>query len=210
MPRSSPIRWCPPAVAGSPAERGRATAASLAKVLRERGLDELPFSPDGIAGRLLLVNAPWWKRWFSSDPDDRSVRLRIEPGFFAGLQDRGRPIIAQAEWRRAEDCLVGRFEPRMGVERVRFAKAHLLGHMALGHLREGLFEIDTDFPVHTDRPKDQSANAFAAELLAPEAHIRSALSLGYSIEKTAKVFAVSPGVITGQLQWMGVLSNPRS
>ena len=52
-------------------------------------------------------------------------------------------------------------------QRIRFTVAHELGHLVLGHVRPGEHTRQNREPQPGDSPMEQSANRFAADLLAP-------------------------------------------
>ena len=85
--------------------------------------------------------------------------------------------------------------------RQRFALAHALGHIALGH---GPVPADTPAHYSTETPnqQEQAANIFALNLLIPRQAIRCALRIGKfgNVNEMAKAFAVSPAAVATQLK----------
>lgn len=51
--------------------------------------------------------------------------------------------------------------------KIRFTIAHELGHIALGHLLPGAYTVQNQEPQEADNPREQAANQFAVDLLAP-------------------------------------------
>ena len=99
------------------------------------------------------------------------------------------------------------FEP---VVRSRFTIAHEIGHMLLGHTANGQKFRDTNrLGGSGDIELERQANAFAAELLVPEALITE-LVMHFrtdSVSDLAKMFNVSSDVIGYRLSDLGLISN---
>jgi Zn-dependent peptidase ImmA (M78 family) len=88
--------------------------------------------------------------------------------------------------------------------RQRFTIAHEMGHIALGHLREGqpLFR-DANF----NRPRDyreRAANRFAAALLMPAEYIRLAWGK-MPFHELAQCFGVSSQTLLYRLDQLGII-----
>jgi Zn-dependent peptidase ImmA (M78 family) len=88
--------------------------------------------------------------------------------------------------------------------RKRFTIAHEIGHIALGHLREGqtLFR-DASF----NRPRDyreRAANRFAAALLMPAEYIRLAWGK-MPFQQLAQCFGVSSQTLLYRLNQLGII-----
>lgn len=69
--------------------------------------------------------------------------------------------------------------------RIRFTIAHELGHIALGHLRPGAFTVQNREPQEADDPREQAANRFAVDLLAP-----ACVLWGMGVHTAAEIAAV--------------------
>jgi Zn-dependent peptidase ImmA (M78 family) len=91
--------------------------------------------------------------------------------------------------------------------RKRFTIAHEIGHIALGHLREGLTLFrDRDF----NRPRDyreRAANRFAAEILMPAQYIDLAWGR-IPFRQIASCFGVSNQTLLYRLERLGIIDVP--
>jgi Zn-dependent peptidase ImmA (M78 family) len=72
--------------------------------------------------------------------------------------------------------------------RIRFTVAHEIGHLVLGHTRQGRKK---DIDLESKDPDEVAANAFAAELLMPSSWVSKDLDAGMDVEKLAKKYIVS-------------------
>ncbi|PSF12409.1 ImmA/IrrE family metallo-endopeptidase [Marinobacter shengliensis] len=89
--------------------------------------------------------------------------------------------------------------------RNRFTIAHELGHVLLGHVAPGKKrKRDTTFNSNGDWD-EVDANAFAAELLMPEAYVREKAKTMTDISDLASFFGVSPTAIKNRLKNLGIL-----
>jgi len=89
--------------------------------------------------------------------------------------------------------------------RRRFTIAHELGHVLLGHVSKGKkAKRDVNFNARGDWD-EVDANAFAAELLMPEPHIREKVKSETNISTLAAYFGVSPTAIRNRLKNLGIL-----
>lgn len=89
--------------------------------------------------------------------------------------------------------------------RQRFTIAHELGHVLLGHVSKGKkAKRDDNFNPRGDWD-EVDANAFAAELLMPELHVREIVKSMTSISDLASHFGVSPTAIRHRLKNLGIL-----
>lgn len=104
-----------------------------------------------------------------------------------------------------------RFNSSESKERRRFTIAHELGHFASGHLSNGqvLFRDTTEvFTKRVYDPLEAEANRFAAELLMPEALVKSFIQSGtHTIQHLAKHFQVSESAMRWRLVNLGLLSS---
>ncbi|UYF99347.1 ImmA/IrrE family metallo-endopeptidase [Halomonas sp. GD1P12] len=143
------------------------------KVLELTWDDELPVEPVDIA-RYLLITKGGEKRNISM-----VGRSNIQ---FSGQarfdKDKGRYF-----------CEYNTTEPSY---RQRFTQAHELGHVVLGHVRNGASpKRDTSFAVSSNDQDEIDANQFAAELLMPEEYVRTAVKQEFNLNKLANLFDVS-------------------
>lgn len=103
--------------------------------------------------------------------------------------------------------LVNRGEPPL---RQRFAIAHALGHLVLGHLEPNESHTDTaaSYSSSAARIADRQANAFALALLAPERPLRYGIGTGRlsSVEALSTTFGLSQAAIRQRLQDLGILT----
>lgn len=111
-----------------------------------------------------------------------------------------------AEFREGEQphfvCAYNVTEPDY---RQRFTIAHELGHVLLGHVSKGKkAKRDDNFNPRGDWD-EVDANAFAAELLMPEAHVREKVRTETNISELARFFGVSPTAIRNRLKNLGIL-----
>lgn len=95
--------------------------------------------------------------------------------------------------------------------RQRFAIAHMLGHLVLGHLeRGGVHRTEKTRHFLLDEPsrEESEANRFALELLMPEDALEVALRAGYKkISELAGVFAVSEVALVERLKALSWISS---
>ncbi|WP_237673676.1 ImmA/IrrE family metallo-endopeptidase [Vreelandella profundi] len=90
--------------------------------------------------------------------------------------------------------------------RQRFTQAHELGHVVLGHVRNGSSpKRDNNFAVRTNDKEEIEANQFAAELLMPEEYVRTAVKREFNINKLASLFDVSTTAMHYRLKNLGLL-----
>ncbi|MFC0268024.1 ImmA/IrrE family metallo-endopeptidase [Kushneria aurantia] len=88
--------------------------------------------------------------------------------------------------------------------RRRFTMAHELGHVLMGHVQPGVEpRRDTNFNAYGD-PLETGANAFAAELLMPEAEIRRHAHSATDVRHLAGIFGVSTSAISNRLKNLGI------
>lgn len=59
------------------------------------------------------------------------------------------------------------YDSSLPVGRQRFTVAHEIGHLALGHVGNGMATVENREPTGTERTEERQANQFAARLLAP-------------------------------------------
>lgn len=83
------------------------------------------------------------------------------------------------------------------IQRKNFTIAHELGHFLLGHIGNKDYEVLYRQPIATQKPMEQEANCFAANLLVPENILRKYLAdypfiTNYQL---ANIFGVSHDVI---------------
>ena len=90
------------------------------------------------------------------------------------------------------------------IYRNRFAIAHELGHIMLGHLTE-----DSDPLVHrvysNDTREDQLANAFALALILPDRMVRWLFPGAKTIQEFAEAFGISTSAATARVKQLGIL-----
>ncbi len=104
---------------------------------------------------------------------------------------------------------VGAFQlnPDDPITRQRFTCAHELGHFVLGHTASIPGELAAR-PVHISPddvydPIELAADAFAAEVLMPEADVRQHVSAGDSLGRMTRVFGVSEAAMRKRLAELG-------
>ncbi|MFK4234914.1 ImmA/IrrE family metallo-endopeptidase [Pseudomonas guariconensis] len=112
------------------------------------------------------------------------------------FDENGRPLI--------------RFNPYEQQTRQRFTIAHELGHMCLNHIVPGervLRDPKAAYSSGYEQPREMQANQFAAQLLMPEAVVRSLSRYGVnsrSIREMAQSFYVSEVAMGYRLQNLGI------
>lgn len=129
--------------------------------------------------------------------------LPIDPESFArkcGLEVRSEPELKELQLSGFLDCpnhtiLYNPFEPNY---RIRFTIAHELGHYLLGHGSSNRGNARSNMQTI-----EVQANRFAAELLMPEAAVRS--NLGLSSSALCELFGVSPSALEYRLKNLGVI-----
>lgn len=109
--------------------------------------------------------------------------------------ESGRPVI--------------RFNPFEQPTRQRFTIAHELGHMLLNHVVPGeraLRDPKAAYSSGYDQPREMQANQFAAQLLMPEAVVRSMARYGVSgrLDNFADEFQVSTTAMGYRLKNLGI------
>ncbi len=102
-----------------------------------------------------------------------------------------------------------RYNPQDTEVRQRFTIAHELGHLVLGHVRNGECHRDPrkNYNTQVFDPDERDANVFAATLLMPVPAVRIALQHinDVSLEKLANLFKVSKTAMEIRLKSMGIL-----
>jgi hypothetical protein len=98
------------------------------------------------------------------------------------------------------------------LRRFRFTIAHELGHW-ICHALEGAHPAVSycrpiDLTEAADRSLEREANVFAAELLMPEAAVRSAWKEISDVNALASSFDVSPSAMTWRLYSFGLVEEP--
>lgn len=104
------------------------------------------------------------------------------------------------------------YNPAEPLVRQRFTIAHELGHLALGHLRDGerlLRDPAANFSSGTLPPMEREANTFAADLLMPEKVVAFAVNERriLDIGVLAKLFGVSQVAMRYRVQHLGLLGG---
>ena len=90
--------------------------------------------------------------------------------------------------------------------RQRFAQAHAIGHIVLGHVTtESEAKQDTGFPKDTTNLDEITANHFALQLLMPEEHMRNAARIYQDVDVLAQVFDVSTVCVVERLKQLDLL-----
>lgn len=90
--------------------------------------------------------------------------------------------------------------------RSRFALAHELGHVLLGHLGNEIDQLQ-DHAFENSDPIEHSANVFASGLLMPEKEVRSFFEVANSVQTLAEAFGVSNNAMVFRLQELGLVSK---
>lgn len=67
----------------------------------------------------------------------------------------------------AKNTPVVLYDEKTSPQGAKFTVAHELGHIIMGHVKPGYFTVANREPQPGDAPEEQSANQFAARLLAP-------------------------------------------
>ncbi|MBV6287384.1 ImmA/IrrE family metallo-endopeptidase [Pseudomonas aegrilactucae] len=112
------------------------------------------------------------------------------------FDDSGRPVI--------------RFNPYEQPTRQRFTIAHELGHMMMNHIIPGERVLRDPKMAYTsgyEQPREMQANQFAAQLLMPEAVVRSVARYGVdsrTISDMARGFNVSEVAMGYRLKNLGM------
>ena len=92
--------------------------------------------------------------------------------------------------------------------RQRFAQAHALGHVVLGHVTtESEAKQDTEFSKDTKDLDEVTANHFALQLLMPEEHMRNAARIYQGVDVLARVFDVSTACVVERLKQLDLLPH---
>lgn len=96
--------------------------------------------------------------------------------------------------------------------RQRFAVAHALGHVALGHLTESVPQMHdgvSSFSSQAAGHQEQEANNFAVDLLMPARALRYALDHGIvkDVAQLVRVFGVSQVAVRHRLRGLGLISD---
>lgn len=91
----------------------------------------------------------------------------------------------------------------------RFAIAHEIGHISLGHLKDGFLphhDARSSFATGVLSMNEREANLFAAEFLMPELVVRYAIAeRGYTrLESLAQLFGVSQVAMCWRLKQLGI------
>lgn len=130
--------------------------------------------------------------------------------------DVGKGLSGALHWYPAADSpdrqLYCRFNLSESRERQRFTIAHEIGHFASGHLTDGKVMFRDTKEVFTKRvydPQEAEANRFAAELLMPEALVKSAIQSDgiRTVQQLAGRFLVSESAMRWRLVNLGLLSS---
>lgn len=82
----------------------------------------------------------------------------------------------------------------------RFAIAHCVGHILLGHLEDGEVKTQKKFPIECDE-QDGDASIVASHLLFPTSMVESAIRIGrYDVNYMARIFDVSTTLVHFRLK----------
>lgn len=96
---------------------------------------------------------------------------------------------------------------RDGFQRRRFTLAHELGHFVKHRGAEEIAYVDNrdELASRGTDPNERWCNAFAAELLMPEAIVKKDWALGKSVEEMRRKFDVSMAAMTVRLSSLGLV-----
>jgi len=128
-----------------------------------------------------------------------------------GMTVRPNPLMADcgAITRRLHDVLL-EYDPQQPVVRQRYAIAHLIGHVVLGHLGDQLTVLRdpvANYSTKVSDPKELAANDFALQLLLPGSTLRYAVESGLfnDVEHMARAFGVSQVALVWRLRQLGIV-----
>lgn len=149
--------------------------------------DELPVEPVDIARYLLITKGD----------EKRNISM-------VGREDI--PFSGQARYDQEKGRYYCEYNINEPSYRQRFTQAHELGHVVLGHVRNGVSpKRDTSFALRPDEQDEVDANQFAAELLMPEEYVRTAVKREFNLNKLASLFDVSTAAMHYRLKNLGLL-----
>lgn len=102
------------------------------------------------------------------------------------------------------------FNPDEPNVRQRFTVAHEIGHVALGHVKQGgkMYRDDVRMFFSTEKsPEETEANQFAARLLMPADHVKTTFYKmpDLSIRDMADIFKVSEAAMRYRLMNLGLI-----
>ena len=94
--------------------------------------------------------------------------------------------------------------------RMRFAVAHGLGHIVMGHIGPGGIHIDRHDQFHSDVQSsiERAANAFALELLIPEDALSVVVRENRRLSEIAGLFCVSEVALERRMKDLHILPSP--
>lgn len=176
--------------------REKDRAVRLAKQTLEHVWDgTLPVRPDRLAGRILMS--------VTKEGSKHSYPIRMEARSEWDLTGASGEARCMEEDREPHYlCLYNADEHPT---RQRFTMAHELGHVMLGHVKPGEPAWrDMTFNSYNDI-NEIAANAYAAELLMPEARLREYAELTDDVAQLAGTFGVSPSAVTNRLRNLGII-----
>lgn len=109
---------------------------------------------------------------------------------------------------RSHRVVVNANEPLL---RMRFAVAHAIGHVVMGHLGPGGTHSDSLDHFHSDvrSPIERAANEFALELLIPEDALDVVLRKSNRMAEIATLFCVSEVALSIRMKNLGILPSAR-
>lgn len=141
--------------------------------------------------------------------------LPVDPMFIA--QQYGISVFAEPELNSvgaSGDCYIDsqgnpiiRYNPYEPITRQRFTIAHELGHLLMGHIRQGERahrDPMRSYDQYSERPMERQANEFAAQLLMPETIVRMAAREVPSVWELAGRFNVSADAMGYRIRNLGV------
>ena len=154
-----------------------------------------------------MVLNRYWDGHLPIDP----IQLAVQSGAtVVGDPDLERENLSGAFEFDANGRPVIRFNPFEQPTRQRFTIAHELGHMLMNHIVPGervLRDPKMAYVSGYEQPREMQANQFAAQLLMPEAVVRSMARYGLnanSLREMANSFCVSEVAMGFRLQNLGI------
>lgn len=154
-------------------------------------------SPHALAQLTLRAH---WDGALPVDPARIARALRIHLGELAPAGED--PACVHLSIREGRHVLC--VEPRLEHTRRRFAIAHALGHILLGHVGKAAALIDTPASYSSGQtdPRELLANQFSAELLMPEAAVRRLFLSGRagSVQALSQAFEVSAAAMAFRIR----------
>lgn len=171
-----------------------------ARNLAQRSLDvawdgRLPVDPEALASNLVV-------RLKRSDGEVESIGIVVRQAPGTEMQDASsKAFIERTEIGRQYVIVYNKDEITY---RNRFAVAHELGHLVLGHLKES-----SDTLIHHDFTEStrekELANAFALSLLLPEKMVRWLFPAAKTIQEFAMAFGISIQAATDRVKQLRLL-----